>query len=125
MKTSINTQQEKMRLKWVKEKQSWCVDNWRKMIFNDGTRIWIDQGNNAETFVWCHSNVTYEVIHDTSFKRPGKMAINILTIDAYVYIEILNNFLILSIENWFGDDEVIFQDNNSFCYRANRIKAFL
>ena len=29
-------------------------------------------------------------------------------INAHVYMEIQDNFLILSIENWFGDVEVIF-----------------
>ena len=38
------------------------------------------------------------------------MAIITSTINAHVYIEILDNFLISSLENWFGDDEVIFQD---------------
>ena len=32
----------------------------------------------------------------------------ISTINEYVYIGILNNFLISSIENWFGVEEVIF-----------------
>ena len=42
-----------------------------------------------------------------------------------MYIVIINNFLILSIENWFGNDEVIFQDGNAFCLKTNGIKAFL
>ena len=60
-----------------------------------------------------------------SFKRPGEMAIINSIINAYVYIEILDNFLILSIENWFDDMEVIFQNNYASCHRAKRIKAFL
>ena len=42
------------------------------------------------------------------FKRPGEMAIIVSTINAYVYIENLHNFLFPAIENWFDDDEVIF-----------------
>ena len=46
------------------------------------------------------------------------------TINAHVYTEILDNFFLPSVKNWFGD-EVIFQDNNASCHRANRIKVYL
>ena len=38
---------------------------------------------------------------------------------------ILDNFLIQSIENRFGDDEVVFQDDNATWYRATEIKGKL
>ena len=52
------------------------------------------------------------------------MAIITSTINAHVYIEIQDNLLIPSIENWFGDDEIIFQENNAPCHRAKGSKAF-
>lgn len=60
-----------------------------------------------------------------SLKRPGEMTIIASTINAHKYIEILDNFLVPSIENWSGDDEVIFQDANTSCHRAKGIKTFL
>ena len=44
-----------------------------------------------------------------------------------LYIEILDNFFFPSIENSFGDDddEVIFQDNNTSCYKEKVSNAFL
>ena len=60
-----------------------------------------------------------------SFKRPREMAIISSTIHTGAYIEILDNFLIPSIENRFSDDEVIFQEDNASCLRAKEIKAFL
>ena len=53
------------------------------------------------------------------------MAIITSTIRAYVYIEILDNFLIPSIENWFGDNEIIFLDDSASCHRAKEITVFL
>ena len=47
------------------------------------------------------------------------------TINAHVYIEIQDNFLIPFIENWFGDEEVIFQYDNVSCHKAKGIKAFI
>ena len=35
--------------------------------------------------------------------EPGEIAVITSTINAHVNIEILDNFLIPSIENWFGD----------------------
>ena len=40
-----------------------------------------------------------------------------------MYIEILNNFLIQSTGNWFGDDEVIFQDAYASRQRGNWFKV--
>ena len=34
-----------------------------------------------------------------------------LTINAYMYIDTLDNFLIPSIENWFGDGDIFQNDN--------------
>ena len=52
------------------------------------------------------------------------MVIITSTINSHVYVEILDNFLIPSIENGFGE-EAIFQDDNASCHRAKEIKAFL
>ena len=41
-----------------------------------------------------------------------------------MYIKILDNFLIPLIENWFGDNEVIFQNDNASCHKAKWIKVF-
>uniref|UniRef100_A0A3B3S4R3 Tc1-like transposase DDE domain-containing protein n=1 Tax=Paramormyrops kingsleyae TaxID=1676925 RepID=A0A3B3S4R3_9TELE len=60
-----------------------------------------------------------------SGKGPGQMAVITSTVNAQVYIEILDNFLILSIESRLGDDEVIFQDDNASCHRAKSVKTFL
>ena len=59
-----------------------------------------------------------------SFKVSRKEAIIISTINVHVYIEILDNFLFLSIENWFDDDEVIFHDDNKSFLTVKWIKAF-
>lgn len=57
------------------------------------------------------------------FKEP-EMAIITTTTNTHVYIEITDDFLIPSTENWFGDNEVISHDNASF-HRVKGIKAFL
>ena len=56
-----------------------------------------------------------------SFKGHEKIQIIISTINALIPVEILDNFLIESIENCFGDDEIIFQDDKVSCYKAKEI----
>ena len=60
-----------------------------------------------------------------SFKGPGKLAIITTIINVHVHIEILYNFLIPSIENWFGEEKVIFQDNYSSWQTVKEIKAMI
>ena len=40
-------------------------------------------------------------------------------------MDILDTFLIPSIERMFGNDEIIFQDDNASCHRAKTVKTFL
>ena len=54
-------------------------------------------------------------------KGSEEMA-TITLINVHIFIEILNNFLIPSIKNCFGDNEIILQNNASF-HRAKGIKG--
>ena len=40
--------QNNMKLKWAKKKETWCMNNWMKVIFNYESRIRILQADNAE-----------------------------------------------------------------------------
>lgn len=54
------------------------------------------------------------------------MAVISSTITAHVYTEIKDNFFFISsMENCFGDEKVIFQDDNASCHRVREIKIFL
>ena len=50
-------------------------------------------------------------------KGLGEMEIITSTINVHVHIEIQFNFIITSIENWFGDEEAIFQNDNASCQK--------
>uniref|UniRef100_A0A3B5QWB7 Tc1-like transposase DDE domain-containing protein n=1 Tax=Xiphophorus maculatus TaxID=8083 RepID=A0A3B5QWB7_XIPMA len=139
-KPALTPKHKRTRLQWAKERQSWTVDDWMKVVFSDESRICIGQGDDAGTFVWCRSSEIYEeacLKKTTKFpqslmiwgcmsgKGTGEMTVVNSSINAQVYIDILDSFLIPSIEQMFGDDEVIFQDDNASCHRAKTVKAFL
>lgn len=60
-----------------------------------------------------------------SGKGPGKMTIITSTISAKMHTDFIYTILIPSIEKMFGDDNVIFQYDNTSCHRAKTITAFL
>ncbi|KAF7709014.1 hypothetical protein HF521_018071 [Silurus meridionalis] len=60
-----------------------------------------------------------------SGKGMGEMTVITSSINAQVYVEILDTFLIPSIERMFGDGSIIFQDDNASCHRAKSVKTFL
>uniref|UniRef100_A0A8C1NF85 Transposase Tc1-like domain-containing protein n=1 Tax=Cyprinus carpio TaxID=7962 RepID=A0A8C1NF85_CYPCA len=126
-KPSLTSKQKKTRFQWAKERQSWTVDDWMRVIFSDESRICIGQGDDAGTFVWCRSNEIYEdnclkktckfpqslmIWGCMSGKGMGEMTVITSSINAQVYVEILDTFLIPSIERMFGDGSIIFQDDN-------------
>uniref|UniRef100_A0A3Q3AMG8 Tc1-like transposase DDE domain-containing protein n=1 Tax=Kryptolebias marmoratus TaxID=37003 RepID=A0A3Q3AMG8_KRYMA len=130
----------KTRLQWAKERQLRTVDDWMKVIFSYESQIYIGQGDDAGTLVWCRSNEIYadDCLKTTckfpqslmiwgcmSGKGTGEMAVITCLINAQVYIDILDTFLIPSIERMFGDDEIIFQDDSASCHRAKTVKTFL
>lgn len=54
---------------------------------------------------------------------PGLEAITFL-VNAQVYIEVLDTFVIPSVKRRFGDEDVISQDDNASRHRAKSIKKF-
>lgn len=98
----------KMRWKWSKEKQSWWLNDWMKVIFSVESKFCNYQGGDAETCLlpfkikqikWLHEeNKSIPESFTTkccmTFKVSEEMAVISSTINAQVYIEILDKFLI-------------------------------
>ena len=59
-KSATNTQTKKIKIKWVKKKQSRRVDNWMKVMFSNESRICISKGVKAGTLIW--SKKTYKSV---------------------------------------------------------------
>uniref|UniRef100_A0A3B5PUG8 Transposase Tc1-like domain-containing protein n=1 Tax=Xiphophorus maculatus TaxID=8083 RepID=A0A3B5PUG8_XIPMA len=49
-KPALTPKHKRTRLQWAKERQSWTVDDWMKVVFSDESRICIGQGDDAGTF---------------------------------------------------------------------------
>lgn len=139
-KPALTTAQKKKRLQWAKNKCTWTVDDWEEVIFSDKSRICVGHGDDAGTFVWRRGNEAYsdgcikkQIKFPTSVliwacmssKGPGKLAVVKTTVNSRIYIDILDHFLIPSIDNAFGDEDIVFQDDNASCHRAKCVRDFL
>lgn len=140
-KPRLTTQHKKARLKWCKEHVNWEFDDWKKIIFSDESRICLGTGDNKRIFVWRRVSekfsddcVNTKVKFSPSFtvwgcmtaQSVGELCIVLRTVNSEVYEEILEHFLIPSIEKWFPDsDDFIYQDDNASCHRSKRIKQYL
>ena len=60
-----------------------------------------------------------------SGKGVGEMAVITFSMNAQVYIEIVDTLLIPSIERHIGDDNIIFQDDNASCHREKGAKTLI
>ena len=58
-------------------------------------------------------------------KRPGELAVVKTTVNSTNYIDILDHFLIPSIDNAFEEKDVAFQDDNDSCHRAKSVRISL
>ena len=58
-------------------------------------------------------------------KGRDELAVIKTTVNFRIYIDILDHFLIPSIDNAFGDEDVVFQDDNVSCHRAKYVRDFL
>uniref|UniRef100_A0A3B5PUV6 Transposase Tc1-like domain-containing protein n=1 Tax=Xiphophorus maculatus TaxID=8083 RepID=A0A3B5PUV6_XIPMA len=47
-KPALTPKHKRTRLQWAKERQSWTVDDWMKVVFSDESRICIGQGQGLE-----------------------------------------------------------------------------
>lgn len=70
VKTTLKPGQKKKRLQWVTKKHLWRVDDWMKIIFNDESRIYIDQGKDTGTFVYYRPD---EIYKNECLKRTSKL----------------------------------------------------
>ena len=58
-------------------------------------------------------------------KGPGELSVIKTTANSRICIDILDHFLIPSIDSAFGDEDILFLDDNEFCHREKCVRDFL
>ena len=115
------------------------VDNCIKAIFNNDKRIYSGKNDSARIFFGSYSSETHK---NDCLKKTSKLLKSIMiesympfrgsedteiitpTINAHLYIKILDNIYFPLIENHFCEVEVVFQNDNTSCQRGKGTKFF-
>ena len=119
-KPLLNPRQRQKRLTWAKEKKNWTVAQWSKVLFSDESKFCISFGNQGPR-VWRKSGEAHNPsCLKSSVKFPqsvmiwGAMSSNgplcfiKSKVNAAVYQEILEHFMLPSADKLYGDADFIF-----------------
>lgn len=138
-KPLLSRRQRQKRLQWAREHQNWDVEQWSKILFSDESRFCISFGNQGNR-VWRRSGeqnrpscvkqsvkFPQSVMVWASMSSAGVGPICFLrsTVNAAVYQEVLEHFLIPSVEKLYGNEGFTFQHDLAPAHNANSTKTWL
>lgn len=130
--------QRKRRLAWARDHSLWTIKDWEKVIFSDESQFCIS-GNQSSAYVRrrTHEEFSPQCLKPTvkyptkvmiwgcmSSRGVGRLHIVSRTVKARDYIEILQNKLLPTAGDLFGDQSCIFQDDNVPCHRAKVVQKW-
>ncbi|KAI4895463.1 hypothetical protein NFI96_023966 [Prochilodus magdalenae] len=136
VKPMLNKKQMEKRLKWAKEHGEWTAEDWQKVVFSDESRFCISFGDQGPR-VWRHGGETYNhecVKRSVKFPQSvmvwgcmsargvGKLCFLKKTVNAAVYQDVLETFLIPTVEEQFGKEDFIFQQDLAPAHVAKSTK---
>ncbi len=137
-KPLLNQRQRQKRLTWAVEKKSWTVAQWSKVLFSDESKFCISFGNQGPR-VWRKSGEAQNpCCLKSSVKFPqsvmiwaamssagvGPLCFLKSTVNAAIYQEILEHFMLLSADKLYGDADFIFQQDLAPAHTAKGTKSW-
>ncbi len=129
-KPLLNQRQRQKHLTWAVEKNNWTVAQWSKVLFSDESTFCISFGNQGPR-VWRKSG-------EASVKFPqsvmiwaamssagvGPLCFLKSTVNAAIYQEILEHFMLPSADKLYGDADFIFQQDLAPAHTAKGTKSW-
>ncbi len=124
-------------LTWAVEKKNWTVAQWSKVLFSDESKFCISFGNQGP-IVWRKSGEAQNpCCMKSSVKFPqsvmiwaamssagvGPLCFLKSTVNADIYQEILEHFMLPSADKLYGDADFIFQQDLAPAHTAKGTKA--
>ncbi len=121
----LNQRQRQKHLTWAVEKKNWTVAQWSKVLFSDESKFCISFGNQGPR-VWRKSGEAQNpCCLKSSVKFPqsvmiwaamssagvGPLCFLKSTVNAAMYQEILEHFMLPSADKLYGDADFIFQQD--------------
>ncbi len=137
-KPLLNQRQRQRCLTWAVEKKNWTVAQWSKVLFSDESKFCISFGNQGPR-VWRKSGEAQNpCCLKSSVKFPqsvmiwaamssagvGPLCFLKSTVNAAIYQEILEHFMLPSADKLYGDADFIFQQDLAPAHTATGIKSW-
>ncbi len=137
-KPLLNQRQRQKHLTWAVEKKNWTVAQWSKVLFSDESKFCISFGNQGPR-VWRKSGEAQNpCCLKSSVKFPqsvmiwaampsagvGPLCFLKSTVNAAIYQEILEHFLLPSADKLYGDADFIFQQDLAPAHTAKGTKSW-
>ncbi len=137
-KPLLNQRQRQKHLTWAKEKNNWTVAQWSKVLFSDESKFCISFGNQGPR-VWRKSGEAQNpCCLKSSVKFPqsvmiwaamssagvGPLCFLKSTVNAAIYQEILEHFMLPSADKLYGDADFIFQQDLAPAHTAKGTKSW-
>ncbi len=138
-KPLLNQRQRQKHLTWAVEKRNWTVAQWSKVLFSDESKFCISFGNQGLR-VWRKSGEAQNpCCLKSSVKFPqsvmlwaamssagvGPLCFLKSTVNAAIYQEILEHFMLPSADKLYGDADFIFQQDLAPAHTAKSTKSWL
>ncbi len=136
--TKLNQRQRQKHLTWAVEKKNWTVAQWSKVLFSDESKFCISFGNQGPR-VW---RKTGEAQNPCCLKSSVKFPQSVMiwaamssagvgplcflksTVNAAIYQEILEHFMLPSADKLYGDADFIFQQDLAPAHTAKGTKSW-
>ncbi len=137
-KPLLNQRQRQKHLTWAVEKNTWTVAQWSKVLFSDESKFCISFGNQGPR-VWRKSEESQNpCCLKSSVKFPqsvmiwavmssagvGPLCFLKSTVNAAIYQEILEHFVLPSADKLYGDADFIFQQDLAPAHTAKGTKSW-
>ncbi len=133
-KPLLNQRQRQKHLTWAMEKKNWTVDQWSKVLFSDesklsfqGSRVWGKSGE-AQNPCCLKSSVKFPqsvmIWAAMSSAGVGPLCFLKSTVNAAIYQEILEHFMLPSADKLYGDADFIFQQDLAPAHTTKGTKSW-
>ncbi len=137
-KPLLNQRQRQKRLTWAVEKKNWTVAQWSKVLFSDeskfcmsfgsqGPRVWRKSGE-AQNPCCLKSSVKFPpsvmIWPAMSSAGVGPLCFLKSTVNAAIYQEILEHFMLPSADKLYGDADFIFQQDLAPAHTVKGTKSW-
>ncbi len=137
-KPLLNQRQRQKHLTWAVEKKNWTVAQWSKVLFSDESKFCISFGNQGPR-VWRKSREAQNpCCLKSSVKFPhsvmiwaamssagvGPLCFLKSTVNAAIYQEIVEHFMLPSADKLYGDADFIFQQDLAPAHTAKGTKSW-